>query len=142
MPRLRASGAPSPIEVPARVEPRRPMAPVAKRMLSSRLVLPERYGPHSATTRCAPLPGLPRGMVSDLMSSMDNVLPFAARAPPPEGSGRWMVATELGRSEALSGKSFHPDDGESIHRVRATGCGEDSCPPELGIVTRRRPLRC
>src|SRR5262250_3326305 len=90
------------------------MAPVAKRMLSSRLVLPERYGPHSATTRCAPLPGLPPGMVSDLMSFMDNVLPFAARVPPPESSGRWMVATELGRSEALSGKSFHPDDGESI----------------------------
>src|SRR5687768_14916508 len=39
-------------------------------MLSSRLVLPERYGPHSATTRCAPLPGLPPVMVSDLMSFM------------------------------------------------------------------------
>src|SRR5260221_12893380 len=39
-------------------------------MLSRRLVLPERYGPHSATTRCAPLPGLPPVMVSDLMSFM------------------------------------------------------------------------
>jgi len=29
MPRLRASAAPSPMEVPARVDPRRPMAPVA-----------------------------------------------------------------------------------------------------------------
>src|SRR5262249_61697703 len=27
-----------------------------------------------------PLPGLPPGMVSDLMSFMDNVLPFAARS--------------------------------------------------------------
>src|SRR5262247_3883428 len=81
MPRLRASGAPSPMEVPARVDPRRPMAPVAKRMLSRRLVLPERYGPHSATTRCAPLPGLPPGIVSDLMSFMDNVLPLACVAP-------------------------------------------------------------
>src|SRR6266850_2672340 len=39
-------------------------------MLSSREVLPERYGPHSATTRCAPLPGLPPVMVSDLISFM------------------------------------------------------------------------
>jgi hypothetical protein len=53
-------------------------------------------------------------MVSDLMSFMDNVLPFAARVAPLESSGRWMVATELGRSEALSEESFHPDDGESM----------------------------
>src|SRR6266404_567839 len=39
-------------------------------MLSSRLVLPERYGPHSATTRCAPLPGLPPVIGSDLISFM------------------------------------------------------------------------
>src|SRR5260370_14572157 len=39
-------------------------------MLSRRLVWPERYGPHSATTRCAPLPGLPPVMLSDLMSFM------------------------------------------------------------------------
>src|SRR5918993_2926610 len=56
-------------------------------MLSSRLVLPERYGPHSATTRCAPLPGLPPVMVSDLMSFMTtSSLPrVRLRMKAPEG---------------------------------------------------------
>src|SRR4029453_727024 len=85
-------------------------------MLSSREVLPERYGPHSATTRCAPLPGLPPVMVSDLMSAMttSSCLRVLLRTKAPD-----VVATELGRSEVLSWKSFHPGLGESIRR-----CGE------------------
>src|SRR5260370_40874602 len=82
-------------------------------MLSSKLVLPERYGPHNATTRCAPLPGLPPVMVSDLMSFMTTssfCAVICARKL------RTVVATDLGRSEALSWKSFHPGWGESIHR--------------------------
>src|SRR4029450_2571159 len=80
-------------------------------MLSSREVLPERYGPHSATTRCAPLPGLPPVMVSDLMSAMttSSFLRGRLRIKAPDG-----VATERGRSEVLSWKSFHPGLGESI----------------------------
>src|SRR5829696_732792 len=56
-------------------------------MLSSRLVLPERYGPHSATTRCAPLPGLPPVIVSDLVSFMTtSSLPrVRLRMKAPEG---------------------------------------------------------
>src|SRR5689334_15405430 len=82
-------------------------------MLSSRLVLPERYGPHSATTRCAPLPGLPPGMVSDLMSAMttSSCLRVLLRTKAPD-----VVATELGRSEVLSWKSFHPGQEESMRR--------------------------
>src|SRR5881394_3145559 len=85
-------------------------------MLSRRLVLPERYGPHSATTRCAPLPGLPPVMVSDLMSAMTTSSCWRGllRTKAPD-----VVATELGRSEVLSWKSFHPGLGESIR-----GCGE------------------
>src|SRR3954470_11775087 len=85
-------------------------------MLSSRLVLPERYGPHSATTRCAPLPGLPPVMVSDLMSAMttSSWLRVLLRTKAPD-----VVATELGRSEVLSWKSFNSGLGESIRR-----CGE------------------
>src|SRR5215213_7000607 len=85
-------------------------------MLSSREVLPDRYGPHSATTRCAPLPGLPPVMVSDLMSAMTTSSCWRGllRTKAPDG-----VATERGRSEVLSLKSFHPGLGESIRR-----CGE------------------
>src|SRR4030095_2491814 len=80
-------------------------------MLSSREVLPERYGPHSATTRCAPLPGLPPVMVSDLMSAMppSSCWRGLLRTKAPD-----VVATELGRSEVLSWKSFHPGVGESM----------------------------
>src|SRR5262245_52289730 len=96
-------------------------------MLSSRLVLPERYGPHSATTRCAPLPGLPPGMVSDLMSFMttSSLLRVYGAC-----KLRTVVATELGRSEALSWESFHPGLGESIHRrgkiIAAGACSHSS----------------
>jgi len=53
-----------------------------------------------------------------------------------------MVATELGRSEALSGKSFHPDDGESIHRA-AKFCGRGiqisyDMPELIAIAGRQR----
>src|SRR5215472_14319781 len=80
-------------------------------MLSSRLVLPERYGPHSATTRCAPLPGLPPGMVSDLMSFMTTSSLSRVRAA---RKLRTMGRYGTRRSEALSEKSFHSDDGESM----------------------------
>src|SRR5882757_6238266 len=68
-------------------------------MLSSSEVLPERYGPHSATTRCAPLPGLPPGIVSVLMSFMttSSVLRRSCAE-----KLRTLIAPELyGRSEAL-----------------------------------------
>src|SRR6185503_1602688 len=92
-------------------------------MLSSRDVLPERYGPHSATTRCAPLPGLPPVMVSDLMSFMTTSSFLRVRLRQ-RSSGRW-VAAEHVRSEALSWKSFHSGLGESIRR-----CGE-ACAPTV-----------
>src|SRR5262249_42280119 len=71
--------------------------------------------------------------------------PFRGALPPPESSGRWMVATELGRSEALSGKSFHPDDGESIHRA-AKFCGRGiqisyDVPKLIAIAGRQRERR-
>src|SRR4029450_753189 len=80
-------------------------------MLSSREVLPGRYAPHSPTTRCAPLPGLPPVMVSDLMSAMTTSSCWRGllRTKAPD-----VVATELGRSEVLSWKSFHPGVGESM----------------------------
>src|SRR5262245_11378142 len=64
-------------------------------MLSSRLVLPERYGPHSATTRCAPLPGLPPGMVSDFMSAMttSSFLRVRSRTKTPD-EGRYRTRPE------------------------------------------------
>src|SRR5436190_3505483 len=86
--RLRASSAPSPTEVPARVEPRRPMAPMAQSRLSSRLVLPERYGPHSATTRCAPLPGLPLRMVPVFRSVMTTSSFSAGKREAPRDVGQ------------------------------------------------------
>src|SRR5215211_5547461 len=66
-------------------------------MLSSRLVLPDRYGPHSATTRCAPLPGLPPVIVSDLMSAMttSSCLRVLLRT---KGSGRGRYGARPERS--------------------------------------------
>src|SRR4030081_1775278 len=94
-------------------------------MLSSRLVLPERYGPHSATTRCAPLPGLPPVMVSDLMSFMTtSSLPrVGLRLKAPDG-GRYGSRPE--RSLVLEIVSPWPGGvnaraGEDFCRVRRGG---------------------
>src|SRR5438105_5396345 len=51
--RARASAAWSPTELPSRTLPCRLVVPLAKSMASSRLVLPDRYGPTSATQRGA-----------------------------------------------------------------------------------------
>src|SRR6266404_4298798 len=50
-------------------------------MLSSRLVLPERYGPHNATTRCAPLPALPPVMMVSVFILLSMVKTSLSRAP-------------------------------------------------------------
>src|SRR5581483_2578816 len=112
--RLRASGEPSPTDVPARVEPRRPMAPVAKRMLSSRDVLPERYGPHSATTRCAPLPGLPPVMVSVFGLAMTTSSFFASHVRRSPGRRR-SHRTQAAGANSLSREMLSP----CIGRVNA-----------------------
>src|SRR2546428_2521614 len=51
--RARASAAWSPTELPSRTLPCRLVVPLANSMASSRLVLPDRYGPTSATQRGA-----------------------------------------------------------------------------------------
>src|SRR5947207_12382284 len=51
--RARASAEWSPTELPSRTLPRRLVVPLADSIASSRLVLPERYGPTSATQRGA-----------------------------------------------------------------------------------------
>src|SRR4030095_2579816 len=114
-------------------------------MLSSRLVLPERYGPHSATTRCAPLPGLPPVMVSDLMSAMTTSSCWRGLL---RTKAQEVVATELGRSEVLSWKSFHPGVGESMRGrgkilllVRCERVAKErhlGQPPASAGITRRR----
>src|SRR6266702_3560898 len=51
--RARASAAWSPTELPSRTLPRRLVVPLANNMASSNVVLPDRYGPTSATQRGA-----------------------------------------------------------------------------------------
>src|SRR5947208_11737311 len=51
--RARASAAWSPTELPSRTLPCRPVVPLANSIASSRLVLPDKYGPTSATQRGA-----------------------------------------------------------------------------------------
>src|SRR5467141_4033128 len=97
-------------------------------MLSSRLVLPERYGPHSATTRCAPLPGLPPVMVSDLISFMTtSSLPrLRGRLKAPDG-GRYGSRPERSLViEIVSSRpeGVNPQAGENIaerHKERGVG---------------------
>src|SRR5215471_14615235 len=95
-------------------------------MLSSREVLPERYGPHSATTRCAPLPGLPPVMVSVLMSFM-TTSSLSARIACAEKLRTFYGRTRTRRPERslVGGNAFTPGRGsqctageQSLHGVR------------------------
>jgi hypothetical protein len=81
-------------------------------------------------------------IVSVLMSFMTTSSLSRALAPQ-ESSGRW-VATDLGRSEALSEKSFHSDDGESMSargKILAehwSGSFGNTCPRIQPTVHRRK----
>src|SRR6185369_1800032 len=82
-------------------------------MLSSRDVLPERYGPHSATTRCAPLPGLPPVMVSVLMSFMTTSSLSARMACAEKLRTLWSHPNSAAGAICRR-KCFHSGQGESI----------------------------
>src|SRR5947209_2233514 len=83
-------------------------------MLSRRLVLPERYGPHSATTRCAPLPGLPPVMVSVLMSFM-TTSSLLRRSCAEKLRTMWSHPNSTaGAKPFCRSKCFHSEQGESI----------------------------
>src|SRR5205807_10532231 len=97
-------------------------------MLSSREVLPERYGPHSATTRCAPLPGLPPVMVSVLMSFMTTSSRSARMACAEKLRTLWSHPNSAAGAMHLSKKCFHSGQGESMfkHRVITSEARHDT----------------
>src|SRR5260221_3690180 len=82
-------------------------------MLSSSDVLPERYGPHSATTRCAPLPGLPPVMFSLLMSFMTTSSRSARMACAEKLRTVWSHPNSAAGAMHLSKKCFHSAPHES-----------------------------
>src|SRR5579872_6752758 len=109
-------------------------------MLSSREVLPERYGPHSATTRCAPLPGLPPVMVSVFMSAMTTPSFCASdlRTKAPEASP--------GRTRpGIAGRRIAPASVDGRYQLSAVTRTQDARPAsprsERNLVVEMLPPR-
>src|SRR5512132_4201431 len=84
--RARASAVPSPTVLPSRTLPLRLITPVSDSTLSSREVLPDRYGPTKAAQR-----GAERGLVTGILPEKRSLRPSAYRfvgpAPPKTTAG-------------------------------------------------------
>src|SRR3954471_12778493 len=98
--RARASGVWSPTELPSRTLPRRLVVPLANSSASSRVVLPERYGPTRATTRGALGIGgssTIRGTAASIATALyDRIV---ARPP---GGGKFLFGDAVERPLSLS----------------------------------------
>src|SRR2546428_1546409 len=106
--RARASAAWSQTALPSRTLPRRPVVPLANSMASSRLVLPDRYGPTSATQRGA-LGIEILHKTEHAAAALGGLLygPGSWRATPKEATGIWQPARSLAEGE-LARSAPHP----------------------------------
>src|SRR5260370_30444962 len=99
--RARASGVASPTMLASLTEPRRLVTPQAKRMASSSVVLPERYGPTSAAQRgaigCLPL---------SVTSASPHALLDAARGSSRELPGGASLSPMVARAAAMRNGNF------------------------------------